>query len=203
MESQSNGIVRHPRFTVTLANGARLVPGKIGNAVSLDGGREFVDLGIPNDKCLANINRCKQGITISLWVKARKLENGVYILSSPSYSLYYRDGRLFAKLNSNGKSWEVSTPKFLADRWHNVDMTWTPEKGLALYLDGTIADATSQWTTMQSDRPIPDGVFVGKTNDRLADQANPDILVDEVQYWLGPRNQVLSAGQIGGTSLVY
>lgn len=93
----SNTRVNHLRYPVDLVNGARLVPGPIGKGVSLDGNDQYVDLGVPDDICLANLKRCKNGLTISLWIKSRELEDGTYFLSSPSYSLQYQSGQLFAR----------------------------------------------------------------------------------------------------------
>ncbi|XP_060080041.1 uncharacterized protein LOC132559439 isoform X2 [Ylistrum balloti] len=195
MEDERNGIVRHPRYTVTLANGAKIVPGKIGNAVSLAGTGQYVDLGVPDDKCLADINQCKNGLTMSLWIKSRELVDGAYFVSAPSYSLFYRDGNLVARFHSDGKTWEVSSPNFRADRWHNVEVSWTPDKGLALYLDGTKEDATVTWTQSQAEAPSGRNVYVGR--EQRDEPARTKALVDEIQYWYGPRDEVVRAGQIG------
>lgn len=196
MESQSYGIVLHPRYTVTLAKGAKIVPGKIGNAVSLDGTGQYVDLGVPNDKCLVNIDQCKNGLTMSMWIKARELVDGSYFLSAPSYSLFYRDDKLVSRFHSDGKTWEVSSPNFKADRWHNVEVSWTPEKGLGLFLDGSKEAFTDIWTRTQSDAPRRGAVYVGR--EQHDESALTKGLVDEIQYWYGPREQVMSAGQIRG-----
>ncbi|XP_021368526.1 uncharacterized protein LOC110460117 isoform X2 [Mizuhopecten yessoensis] len=177
------------------ANGAKIVPGKIGNAVSLAGTGQYVDLGVPDDKCLADINQCKNGLTMSLWIKSRELVDGSYFVSAPSYSLFYRDGELVARFHSDGKTWQVSSPNFQADRWHNVEVSWTPEKGLALYLDGVKEGATATWTQSQADVPSGRNVYVGR--EQRDEPARTRALVDEIQYWYGPRDQVMRAGQIG------
>jgi hypothetical protein len=198
METETNGIVDHPKYTVTLENGARLVPGNIGNAVSLSGYGQYVDIGIHNDKCMANLDKCKHGLTISMWLKARRLDDNTYFLSSPTYSLFYRDGRLQARFKHKGKVWEVFTPNIKADRWHNVDLSWTPENGLGLYVDGTREASTTRYReAMQGDQPASEGVQIGKSDISSRTLAGD---IDEVQFWYGPREQLVASGQLGGKS---
>ncbi|XP_052079469.1 uncharacterized protein LOC127717737 isoform X2 [Mytilus californianus] len=197
METQKNDIVDHPKFTVTLENGARLIPGKMGNAVSLNGYGQFVDIGVHDDKCLANLEKCKHGLTVSMWLKARRLVDDTYFLSTPSYSLFYRDGRLQGKFNRRGKIWEVFTPNFKPDYWHNVDLSWTPETGLRLYIDGNLEATTKRFREqMQGDQPASNSVKIGRS-DRTSRTAAADI--DEVQFWYGPRDQVMASGHLGGS----
>lgn len=196
METQRNNMVNHPKFNVTLENGARLVPGKIGNAVSLNGYGQYVDIGEHNDRCLANSRRCRDGMTISMWIKARRLTSDTYFLSSPSYALFYKDNRLHAKFNYKDKVWEVFTPDFTADRWHNVEMSWTEENGLALYIDGEQEARSSRpMERMQGDQPDSTTVLIGKS-DKTARTAAAD--VDELQFWYAPRDKVMASGQLGG-----
>lgn len=196
METQRNNKVNHPKFNVTLENGAKLVPGIIGKAVSLNGSGQYVDIGKHNDRCLANSKKCKDGMTISMWIKARRLVSDTYFLSSPSYSLFYKDNRLHARFNFKNKVWEVYTPEFRQDRWHNVEMSWTQKDGLALFIDGEQEGRSSRpRERMQGDQPDSESVLLGKS-DKTARTAAADI--DEVQFWYSPRDKVMASGQLGG-----
>ena len=45
----------------------RLVPGKVGSALRLEGAE--LNYGRPNNECFYNINLCTNGLSVSLWVK--------------------------------------------------------------------------------------------------------------------------------------
>ncbi|XP_056012893.1 uncharacterized protein LOC125678424 isoform X7 [Ostrea edulis] len=196
LETASGGVVLHPRLTITLANGARLTNGRIGRGVSLEGFGQYLDLGNNGDKCMGNLRKCKNGLTVSLWIKARKLEDGTYFLSSPSNTLSYNDGQLISRFFMNGKMWEVSTPNIKADRWQQVVMSWSPTDGVELYLDGKKQSSTSTWSSFQGDDPNVAKTYVGRSTDNSRKTVNA--LVDEIQYIYAQRDQAIASGQLQG-----
>jgi len=136
METASNDVIDHPHYRVTLEQGARLVPGNIGNAVSLQGGGEYVDLGEHMDKCMANLDVCGQGITMAMLLKPESLKTNQYFISSPTYSLYMQNGQLKADFFSSGKHWNVTSREFLLNDWNNVVLSWNKDSGLEMYQIG-------------------------------------------------------------------
>lgn len=196
METASGGVVNHPRLTITLANGASLTNGRIGQGVSLEGYGQYLDLGNNGDKCMGNLDKCRNGLTISLWIKARKLEDGTYFLSSPSNTLSYEYGQLVSRFFMNGKMWEVSSPNVQADQWHQVVMSWSPNGGVELYLDGKKQGATTTWSSFQGDDPTVGKTFVGRSKDNSRKTVNA--LVDEIQYIYAQRDQAIASGQLQG-----
>ena len=201
METESNGIVQHPLYTVTLANGAGLSRGKVGNGVDLNGYGQYVDLGRHGDKCMGNLQLCKHGLTIALWLKSKQLEDGTYFLSSPSYSLSYQDGQLIARFHANGKMWEASTPNIRADRWQQVAMSWSPEDGISLYLDDRKEAYSTTWSSYQSDEPAGGSIFIGRSpvDSRKTVKGN----VDELRYIYGTYDNAVAAGQLAGMKPTY
>lgn len=196
LETASGGVVNHPRLTITLANGASLTNGRIGQGVSLEGYGQYLDLGNNGDKCMGNLDKCRNGLTISLWIKARKLEDGTYFLSSPSNTLSYEYGQLVSRFFMNGKMWEVSSPNVQADQWHQVVMSWSPNGGAELYLDGKKQGATTTWSSFQGDDPTVGKTFVGRSKDNSRKTVNA--LVDEIQYIYAQRDQAIASGQLQG-----
>ncbi|XP_062614011.1 uncharacterized protein LOC134275752 isoform X2 [Saccostrea cucullata] len=196
LETVSGDLVIHPRLTITLVNGARLTNGRIGNGVSLEGFGQYLDLGNNGDKCMGNLKKCKNGLTISLWIKARKLQDGTYFLSSPSNTLSYEYGQLVARFFMDGKMWEVSTPNVKADRWQQVVMSWSSTNGVELYLDGVKQSSTSTWSSLQGDDPNVGRTYVGRSKDNS--RKTVDALVDEIQYIYAQRDQAIASGQLQG-----
>lgn len=205
METDNNGItLLHPHFTVHLVNGARLVRGRIGKAISFNGSRQYLDLGVHDDKCFANIEQCRNGLTISLWLKARELEENTYFLSSPSYSLSYRNGKLWGRFHQNGRMWEVSSPNFRSKRWYKIDLSWSPQGGLSMFQDGNLIGKSDSWTTVARDERVTKNVYVGRAQSEDSRSRYANAIVDELQYWYGPRTQVETSGQaFAGMLYVY
>lgn len=205
METATNGVIDHPRFRVTLERGAELVPGKIGNAVSLQGRGQYVDLGEHMDKCFANIDKCYNGLTVSMWLNARTLKDNTYFLSSPTYSLYYKGNELRSKFVSHGKVWDVGTQSFDRGEWHKIMLSWESERGLSIYVDGKEVGKDSQPEDVTlSDEPQAGDkakdLYFGKATD--SDFRNTaDAMIDDVQYWYANVERLRAQGLFGGKNI--
>ena len=202
METATNDVIDHPRFRVTLERGARLVPGKIGKAVSLQGRGQYVDLGEHMDKCLANLDRCYNGLTISLWLNARRLSDNTYFLSSPTYSLYYKDKKLKSKFRASGKEWNVGTQIFNKGEWHKVMLSWELERGLSLYIDGQeVSQDTQSEDVLLSDEPQNEAkaedLYFGRSTDPSI-RNTADAIIDDVQFWYANIERLRAQGLFGG-----
>ena len=198
METATNDVIDHPHFRVTLERGAELVPGKIGNAVLLRGRGQYVDIGEHMEECLGNIEKCKNGITISMWINARRLRDNSYFLSSPSYSLYYKDRELKSNFASAGKSWKVGTPDFNTNQWHNVLLSWEPSAGLSMYIDEKeVAKDLKPEALPQGDDPESGNLYIGKSSDRNI-RNTADASIDDLQYWYANIERLRAHGLFGG-----
>lgn len=69
-----------------------LVAGKMGKALSLDGRNKYVDAGNVAGTCLADLTRCRFGVTIGLWLYFGELADNMYFFSTGSRGirLYYQ-----------------------------------------------------------------------------------------------------------------
>ena len=202
METATNDVVDHPRFHVTLERGAQLVPGKYGNAVLLRGRGQYVDLGKHMDKCIANIDLCNNGITISMWINAHRLRDNTPFLSSPTYSLYYKDKELRSKFVSHGKLWNVGTRRFDKNEWYKVMMSWEPEEGLSLYLDEQeVSRDMEPVDAPQSDEPLAENLYFGKSTDRNI-RNTADARIDDIQYWYANIERLRAQGLFGGKNIL-
>lgn len=191
-------VIHHPNYRVTLEKGARLVPGKVGNAVSLQGRGDYVDLGEHMDKCLANLEACKQGLTISLLMKPESLKTNQYFLSSPTYSLYLQNGQLKADFYAAGKQWNVTSRDFLLNDWNHVMLSWNRDNGLEMYLDDRLVDRnTLPVDMMQGDARVAGSVYIGKPSD-LSTEETAEMMADEVQYWYADLETLKARGLLKG-----
>ena len=60
----------------TLMNGALVKTSADHKYIELDGHNDYVDLGDNRANCLGNIVYCPDGLTLSMWLKPTKLQNG-------------------------------------------------------------------------------------------------------------------------------
>lgn len=200
MDSAQGDRVNHAKFIVLLVNGARLVPGRVGQALQLNGRGQYLDLGPHLDSCLGNLDKCPHGFTLSVWLKPNKLADNMHFLAAPSYALFYEDGELKAEFNSAGRSWLVSTPRFRDGEWQRVTLAWHEKKGLSMYLDDELVDTSSGVDRLQSDQPASEHVYVGRN---LADtRMTADVQADELQVWYDYLDQLRATGQYQGESPV-
>nr|KAG5710229.1 hypothetical protein BaRGS_006748 [Batillaria attramentaria] len=193
MDSATGDRIDHTRYVVLLVNGARLVPGRQGQAVVLNGRGQYVDLGAHGDSCLGNLDLCDHGFTMSVWIKPMQLRDNIHFISAPSYALFYEDGQLKAEFNTPTRSWSVSTRNFRTDEWQRVTLAWHSKKGLTLYINDELMDTEAGVERLQSDQPISDKVYIGRTQADTRLTAN--MQADEVQVWYDYLDQLRATGQ--------
>ena len=79
---------------------ASQVDGQIGGAVLLSGGREYLDLGDVTDTCLGDLDLCRYGVYVSLWVLFNRVDGGrKALLASPALGLHQDGNLLIASVN--------------------------------------------------------------------------------------------------------
>lgn len=195
MDSVQGGRVQHPSLNVPVRGNAVTVPGRINNAIRLDGNGQYIDVGDQRDNCFGNVELCKNGLTGSMLLNFRNLEDNTYYLSTGGgLRLYYSDGKLFASVDKSGKRWEVGVPNVRKDKWYFVEYTWHPEKGLQLYVDNKLAGETRQPRTV-AQNPVAGNVLIGAANTQDTDGRRfryANALVDEYETWTSNRENLIA-----------
>lgn len=102
------------------------VKGVIGGAIHFDGTRQYVNLG---DLHTCFTTECTEGFMFTLWAKIEDLTRDEYFISGPYYSLFQKNGRLYATVHAGGRKWEVSSANIQQDTWHLIDVSWHPATG--------------------------------------------------------------------------
>ena len=111
----------HPNITITAFGRPVNVPGRVNTATRLDGTSQYIDIGDFSNTCLGNLNLCRHGITGSMFVNSRSLQDGMYYLSTGGATrIYHERGRLMVVSEGGGKKWEVSAPGLSKDTWYFV-----------------------------------------------------------------------------------
>lgn len=111
-----------------------LTTGSYGKVLRLNGINQYGNLGV-NITCGGNLENCIDGFVARVTVKPEKLLDNMYIIDSYPLSLYYLEGRLYGKLRTSTKTWEVSTDEFKPRKWQNIELDWHPDIGLRMFLN--------------------------------------------------------------------
>lgn len=112
MERAVGDRVFHPDHVMTLHNGARLVPGRVGNGALLQGSGQFLALGDQRASCLGNLEICKNGLTIGFFLNPVELTSDSYLISSGSYAVFFRNGKVVNNRKNHSDRSYQATGKF-------------------------------------------------------------------------------------------
>jgi len=83
MDKIEDGRVVHPFLSIRTYGNPIPLPAKISNGILLDGSGEYIAIENQSDACISSISRCYQhGLTVSMWTKFRRLENGMLFFST-------------------------------------------------------------------------------------------------------------------------
>ena len=134
----------------TVKNGAPLVAGKIGNAISTDGISQYIDYGIHQSECFYNQDACAEGVTFSLWFRVHSgsdtscaIDTGATSKSSTGVYLRYfinRDIKLSIKWDQMYDYYKV--PNFPLLTWVHLAFNWNRRIGIRGFINGCDADVS-------------------------------------------------------------
>ena len=127
--------------TVTGAPLPRMVPGKVGSALRLEGAE--LDYGRPNTECFYDVSLCTNGLSVSLWVKFYATTNPQVILDGSGYyqetrgmSIYQINGKLGANVFHDDTGHMHRAPYEDLLHWQHIVFTWNVSIDILLYLNG-------------------------------------------------------------------
>ena len=121
----------------------RMVPGKVGSALRLEGAD--LDYAPPNTECFYDVSLCTNGLSVSLWVKfyARTsndqmiIDGGGYYPETRGMSIYItRTGQLGANVfidNTANMRRALYEDLF---HWQHIVFTWNVSIDIMLYING-------------------------------------------------------------------
>ena len=70
------------QFTLKVQGGAKLIPGPDGPAVDLDDGEKHMEITPAQAGCLADLEKCPNGFTISTKLRFKHFEEGAHYVST-------------------------------------------------------------------------------------------------------------------------
>jgi hypothetical protein len=173
--------------------------GKIFDGVRLTGKGQYLDVGDQGGHCLGNLDFCRHGALISMWIKPNKLRDGMYLMSTGlnGITLRYQNRRLIATAMTTTRRWELSTALFTPGQWHYLEVNWHPMYGLALYLNLRLVDSTMSFESRDlaldfKIKPNLNQFYLGRGNVDMLGKRYADAVVDDVYYFFARREYLLA-----------
>ena len=155
-----------------------LGPGKYGQAIYTDGADQYVNFGNHRDKCVANLDLCPDGLTISIWLKTGDTgEHTQYYLSSGpnAYShgiVFMRMGGRFLVtfLSRDGSLWYLFDSQVPIDGvWSFIMMSWRRDVGAKLYVNSELRSQMSQPVYTPANENFND-FYLGQSNSNVGQE---------------------------------
>ena len=192
-------------LNVRMSGNPTLEPGKIGNAINLDGRRDYLDAGDQSDTCLGDTSLCVYGIMVSSWIKFNELADNMYLFSSGNkgFKLYYDDGRLVGEVQRGNDNWKTDWSGAQTGRWYFVELAWDPANGIRLFVDQQeVAKSTEK--RAKEPREGTSQLYIGRANTQMVRERYANALFDEVQFSYGDRERLEKFGFIArGESVLF
>lgn len=199
MDRIQNGRVEHPSLTLPVFGNPSIVTGKINGALHLNGNQQYLDVGDFGHNCYGNLEKCRHGITGSMWVNFRNLRDNTYYLSNGGgIRIYYENTNLRFVFQTPGQEWVVPIKNPAQNKWQFVEYTWHPDKGLQVYIDYKMeGEATTPNAILGGNRNPNSRHYVGRAN--TVDTAGArygDFDIDHYETWFQHMDYLLAWGYI-------
>jgi hypothetical protein len=85
-----------------------------------------------------------------------------------------------------------------ADRWHRLELSWHPDRGIQVYADRKLLPMSDNETpmTLSSQFSGNSKIIVVGFSDDVETSSTTEILIDELSFWFADREQVRSFGYL-------
>ena len=143
--------------------------------------------------CPVSLLNCSDGYTVRFAVRTRSLNNNTNFLSSAALNIFYRDGHLHAVAMTPAQVWRAKTSSFFSGRWNHVEVTWKPEAGLLLFVNGN-RHASDRTPDVNNEFLNPDPrIVIGRASTR---DAASDYVIDDLELWQAFRSDLIEKSLI-------
>ena len=130
----------------TVGGGAKLVAGRHGNAIQMDGSFGYVEFALDsNNECLQNPDMCSPGVTFSMWLMTlpgnspdsvfRIFRSEACIIDLGFCVTLYR-GTFGIMVLGSSLAYRYRIPSLPINKWQYVTFTFMPDDGIQLYING-------------------------------------------------------------------
>lgn len=195
----------HPSMVIETYGSPKLVTGKIGQGIKLNGNGQVVDFGEHQSNCLGNLDNCHHGVLLAMWFNPTTFRDNMYFASTGNNGITIKNtgSRLEVSATTSTREWNISTEVLSYNNWYFMEISWDPEKGLELYINDNLVSSTN--TANKKAVTLATGIYtssqenkfyLGRGNTRMTSNRFGNAMYDELEYWYGPREYLIAFGYI-------
>lgn len=166
------------------------VSGRVDKALELNGDG-FIDLGNFVNTCLGEPSSCRNGMTVSLWLKYRRSEERQYFLGTsgsdirqPGFVIYqdmYENGSNYIAVSvRTGKAAWTTHVTVPVNTWTHVLFSWSQRDGLSVHTNGTLATRMEDFSSTASMKNYYTVFTLGRPNNEYKLSR---AIYDELAVW--------------------
>ena len=194
MDARKGGKFQYSNFPSTVYGHPNILPGKIGNAVNLNGYREYISLGEMANACLSDLSKCMYGLTVAMWIKFTELSDNTYYIDSGNkgFKLFYKNGALNAEFQSGMNRWNTSWGNVQKGRWYFLELSWHPDNGIEMFVDQESVARNAVLRKKNPDESTRDSnVYIGRANTYMRNERYAAATIDDLEMWYGDRERLI------------
>lgn len=204
-----------PAYNLTLHGHPKLVEGRIGKALFLNGKAQFMEIKKDNMGCLAHVGRCQSGFTLSMDINFITIQDGMYVFSSgvnesSSSGITCRvlHSEFEVTVSTATKIWSGTFPvtKVQTYRWTKFQYSWSVTEGLYVYLNNDHAPVVkvTQPTAHKPTATYQSGnlIFGSSSLKTTSTIVYGHYLIENVKTWSISKTSLVKAGVIDGMYLI-
>ena len=133
-------------------------------------------------------------------MKTEDLRDDTYFINTGTYAVYYKNGHLQADVNTPTKDWHAQTRRFDENRWQKVEISWSKDDGLELYVNNEKLAGDERGTSHAPRQPRDWNMYFGRPNNqRVGSYTNG--YIDEVDVWYATRDILVIFGYLDDRKL--
>ena len=168
--TESGGVPSDGIPGITSYESPDIVDGRDGNAFYFFDDAQYLDLGVHGDRCLGNVNRCQDGLTIAFHIyPLNYFADSMDILYSGNngtgIKIYIHDKAVHMTVITSAFQLHVKGD-YSENKWYHYTFVWdrTVNESLSVYKDGFLKDVSYNTTSIDNSYEIRNLLFIGNVN---------------------------------------
>ena len=174
-----------------LVGDVKLVPGKRGQVLYVNGIDQWVNLGNQRHNCMGDLSKCNNGFVMALWIQMHNNDdteyyicNGGHTYRSIGVALTLRDKKIRTLFRTLTHFWVIYYDRGVyLHTWYHVVLAWNIANGGKVYINGVLAghvqDGIRKNSSQNGDAYVD--FILGASN--LNYEIPGEMTLDELRIW--------------------
>ena len=138
----------------------KLVPGKRGRALYVNGIDQRVNLGNQRHNCMGDLNKCNKGFVMAMWIQMHNNDDTEYYISSGGQThksigvaMMMHDKKLRTVFRTATHLWDLTYDGTVyLHYWYHMVLVWNIAFGGKVYMNGVVINQDHNGSSMTSNK---------------------------------------------------